>query len=76
MRVTWPSTIPLLIHQVSPALTASLSLSIPAAKEQSSGMLLWFSLPQPHIEIHPSTLVEQLGELLDQLICLIHLSVQ
>jgi hypothetical protein len=29
----WPSTRPLLIHQVRPALTASLSFSTPAAKQ-------------------------------------------
>src|SRR5437879_447926 len=33
-------------------------------------------LGQPSIEIRTSTLAEHLGELLDQLICLIHLSVQ
>jgi hypothetical protein len=35
-----PFHMPLLIHQVSPALTASLSFSTPAAKDCSSGILL------------------------------------
>jgi hypothetical protein len=67
--VTYPSVKPLLIVQVRPFFTASLSFSIPRAVDWSSRILLWFtSANQLAIEAHTSPLAEHLGELLYQLL--------
>jgi hypothetical protein len=54
--VTCPSTIPLLIGQVSPAFTASLSFSTPAAKDWSSGNSLFVTLASQASNRCPSRL--------------------
>ena len=62
--VTCPSTLPLLIHQVRPALTASLSFSIPAAKHWSSGRWLCSSLRKPGVKALSCARAEHLAKLL------------
>src|SRR2546425_4065255 len=66
--VTCPSTIPLLIHQVKPALTASLSFSIPASLGLEFGKLAAFYFVQPGIEVLSGASAQQLGKLLYQVI--------
>lgn len=53
---------------MSPALTASLSFSTPAAKDWSGGEAALVHLGQPTIEAFSQALMEHLNELLDQII--------
>jgi hypothetical protein len=64
----WPSTIPFLIGQVKPFLTASLSFSIEASKDWSSGSLLLFAWASQASRCSEVACAEHLGKLLDQLI--------
>jgi hypothetical protein len=59
---------PLLIHQVRPFLTASLSFSIPAAKDWSGGELAVCYLVKPGIEVLSRASAQHLGKLLNQVI--------
>jgi hypothetical protein len=59
---------PLLIDQVKPFLTASLSFSIPASRGLKFGKVALFYLGEPRIEEFSCARAQQLGKLLNQVI--------
>ena len=62
-----PSTMPLLMDQVRPLRTASLSFSTPAAKDWSSGRVTPLHLLKPGIQTLSGAGAHHLDELLNQI---------